>query len=317
MKLFPCELHCHTVHSDGDFTPAALQRAAAENALALIALTDHNTKSGTLELDKTLCPFIPGIEWTTYFGHMLVLGGTGSVDWRDAVPDNIDEKTALLKKSGAAVGIAHPFQLGSPMCTGGRWQFNVQSWDNIDYIEVFHESFLPTDENKRAYKLWRSLLDGGHRLGASYGRDWHRPETAALPRGCTYIQSACERLTPAAALRAIQAGQTLPSVGAALSFSIVQGEAEYRLGENAKSGTATLKCTADLSARQALIKGFGIEYTEIRISTSAGETLLTFPACGGAGNAVLQAHSYYIAELWGKIGGEPALLAVTSPIYTA
>ncbi|MCD7722826.1 MAG: CehA/McbA family metallohydrolase [Clostridiales bacterium] len=317
MKLFASELHCHTVHSDGDFLPGELQKAAAKNELAIIALTDHNTKSAAGQLDESICGFITGIEWTTYFGHMLVLGGSGFTDWRDAVPDNIDEKTAVLQKNGAAVGVAHPFQLGSPMCTGGRWQFNVKSWENIDYIEIFHESFLPTQENTKAYKLWLKLLDSGHRLGATYGRDWHRIEKTAAPRGCTYIEMCAESPTAAAALSAIKAGRTVPSVGAELFFSIVQNSNEYHLGQNAQPGAAVIKCSANLESRRKFLHGFGIKYSEIKIKTNRGKTLLSLPAGGGSGNALLMSNSYYIAELWGKIAGQNALLAVTSPIYTA
>ena len=81
MKYIPCELHCHTIHSDGDFTPKSLQQAAKENELSLIALTDHNTFSGAKELNGDIIPFIKGIEWTTYFGHMLVLGAKSFVHW--------------------------------------------------------------------------------------------------------------------------------------------------------------------------------------------------------------------------------------------
>ena len=67
---------------------------------------------------------------------MLVLGANDFVDWRDAQPDNIDEKIKQVKAVGGIVGIAHPYQLGSPLCTGGRWEFNVRDWRNVDYIEV-------------------------------------------------------------------------------------------------------------------------------------------------------------------------------------
>lgn len=92
MSYLPCELHCHSVHSDGSFSVAELLRRAYDDHLALIALTDHNTVSGHGELDDSITPAVPGIEWTTFFGHMLVLGARDFVDWRDAVPANIDEK---------------------------------------------------------------------------------------------------------------------------------------------------------------------------------------------------------------------------------
>ena len=98
MSYLPCELHCHTIHSDGDFTVSELQKAAVDDHLAIIALTDHNTFSGWDELDDNIIPAIRGIEWTTYFGHMLVLGANDFVDWRDAQHDNIDEKIKTNKE---------------------------------------------------------------------------------------------------------------------------------------------------------------------------------------------------------------------------
>ena len=43
-----CDLHTHTVHSDGSLTPTELVREAKEKNL-IIALTDHNTVSGLPE----------------------------------------------------------------------------------------------------------------------------------------------------------------------------------------------------------------------------------------------------------------------------
>ena len=43
-----CDMHTHTVHSDGSLTPAELVREAKERNL-IIALTDHNTVSGLPE----------------------------------------------------------------------------------------------------------------------------------------------------------------------------------------------------------------------------------------------------------------------------
>ena len=100
-RWFACELHCHTVHSDGDFTVPALLEAARARHLDGIALTDHNTFSGYMEAKASVSPVVlGGIEWTTYFGHMLVLDCAQYVDWRDAKPDTIDEKMRLVHENG-------------------------------------------------------------------------------------------------------------------------------------------------------------------------------------------------------------------------
>lgn len=64
------DLHLHTRHSDGTFTPAEVVRRAAEAGLACIALTDHDTLAGLPAMMK-LCAgagieFIPGIELTAH-----------------------------------------------------------------------------------------------------------------------------------------------------------------------------------------------------------------------------------------------------------
>ena len=45
----PCDLHTHSVYSDGTYTPAELIDEAVKRGLSAIALTDHNTASGVPE----------------------------------------------------------------------------------------------------------------------------------------------------------------------------------------------------------------------------------------------------------------------------
>ncbi|MBR5438047.1 MAG: CehA/McbA family metallohydrolase, partial [Clostridia bacterium] len=175
-KWHPCELHCHTLHSDGGFTVKELMETAKARQLSGICLTDHNTFSGYEETKEFSSPAVlRGIEWTTYFGHMLVLDCKGDVDWRNAVPDNIDEKMKEVHSFGGLVGIAHPFQLGTPICTGGHWDYNIKDFSLVNYMEIWSEGEpLMTPANKRAKKWWLSLLDKGYRISPTFGRDWHR-----------------------------------------------------------------------------------------------------------------------------------------------
>lgn len=64
-----CDLHAHTIASDGSFTPTELIRYAKEKGLGAIAVTDHDTVDGLEE--AIACgnaigqKVIPGIEMTT------------------------------------------------------------------------------------------------------------------------------------------------------------------------------------------------------------------------------------------------------------
>jgi predicted metal-dependent phosphoesterase TrpH len=61
------DLHTHSTASDGSLSPAALIRAAGEQGVSALALTDHDTTSGleeaAAEAKKRGIRFIPGIEF--------------------------------------------------------------------------------------------------------------------------------------------------------------------------------------------------------------------------------------------------------------
>ncbi|MDE5974874.1 MAG: CehA/McbA family metallohydrolase [Eubacterium sp.] len=314
MSYLPCELHCHTLHSDGDFSVKELQEAARENHLFLIALTDHNTMSGWDELDDSILPVIRGIEWTTYFGHMLVLGAGEFVDWRDAVPDNIDEKIKQIKACGGLVGVAHPYQMGSPVCTGGRWEFNVRDWRNVDYIEIWHEDMNKiSSENVKSVELWTSLLDKGCRVAASYGRDWHRLESNGH-YGCTYIDIDGE-ITPQNALRGIRMGKTVVSTGAKFFFRVHRHGNTYAIGDTVKRGNYIFSFFTDLHSREKDAGEESVVYKTIKVISNGGKVVLETRYNEKHVRLRMEKGQWYRAELWGTVDGEAVPLAITSPIY--
>ena len=315
MSYLPCELHCHTYHSDGKFSPAELQTAAKENELSLIALTDHNTFSGCAELDNKIIPAISGIEWTTYYGHILVLGANGFVDWRNATPKNIDEKLSEVKAQGGIIGIAHPFQLGSPFCTGGRCEFDIKDYSNVDYIEIFHESFSKQNsENEKALAFYSELLDRGFHLAATYGRDWHSNKPKGQ-FGCTYIDFD-GKPTDKRAMQAIKSGKTVASSGAKLFFEIDQNGKSYTLGSTADSGEAVINIFCDVYSRAKNNYCDNISYSEIRIVSNGNECVYKAHLNETGIKLGLLPEHWYRAELWGTIDGKKMPLAVTSPVYT-
>jgi hypothetical protein len=122
-RWIPCELHTHTKNSDGNYTLLELVNKAKEIGLECIALTDHNTISGypqiTDEVIKTGIQIIRGIEWTTFYGHMVVLGAKKYVDWRTAGPADIKKalprsmKQEDLRESHIHMNSEAPFAQGA------------------------------------------------------------------------------------------------------------------------------------------------------------------------------------------------------------
>ena len=75
-----CDLHTHSVFSDGTYTPTELIEAAEKMGLSAVALTDHNTTGGLKEFLSAAAgkPWhaVAGVEFSTDWGdtELHILG---------------------------------------------------------------------------------------------------------------------------------------------------------------------------------------------------------------------------------------------------
>lgn len=312
-KWYPCELHCHTVHSDGDFTVDGLIETAKERGLKGICLTDHNTYSGREEAVKEKeLTVLQGIEWTTYFGHMLVLGADRFVEWRDAVPENIDEKMKQVHSAGGLVGIAHPYQLGTPICTGGRWDFKVKDFSLVNYMEIWSEGEpLMNSPNLRARAWLHKLLSEGYRIAPTMGRDWHRKERNKRKGACTYLLCEGESLTAKGMKDAIKNGRTTVSAGPLFYFETDRGET---VGDEIEEGERTFRFIIDDERFLSINPDYEVVPERVLLLT---DNLKTAAECKANEEIKISLKKgYYTAELYGRIGEkENDLIAFTAPVY--
>ena len=167
-----CDLHTHSVFSDGTCTPAEIIDAAIDMGLSAVALTDHNTVSGHYKIRKIMaeqglplqCAY--GMEYTTYFGHIVCPVLEKYVPW-----DCIDRhKPELLfkacKEAGGITGIAHPFSYGEPFAKGCRFEMKISDFSDVDYIEIINNPEPIHTVNGPAIRWWEQLVLGGVRLSA-------------------------------------------------------------------------------------------------------------------------------------------------------
>ena len=188
MKFIRAELHNHSTESDGALSVETLAAYAAEKNFGVLALTDHNTTSGHAKAYDAIrragyaLALLPGVEITTFFGHILALGLVQMPDITTLDPRAPEPFFAMLRTAGArAVGIAHPFSVGSPLFIGCRFDMEMHDWNAVDYIEVFNTSVSesgmgahPMAEafigNSRALALWERLVLHAERGGCGTGR---------------------------------------------------------------------------------------------------------------------------------------------------
>ena len=87
--MIKCDLHNHSLCSDGRFTPKEVIKLAKDKNLNFVALTDHDTVSGLdeafIEAKNSNINFVPGIELSTeYKGKSIhVLGFFTTNDYKD------------------------------------------------------------------------------------------------------------------------------------------------------------------------------------------------------------------------------------------
>lgn len=187
------ELHNHTVESDGSLTCEELTEYLAADHVDAFAITDHNTTSGQAKIEKLLkekhypIELIYGMEYTTYFGHILCLNLTKYVPWNSIDQHRPELLFEAARKKGALVGIAHPFSYGDPFARGCRFEMTVTDYSKVDFIEIFNNPESLHEVNERGTNLWMSLIFSGYKITATSGMDLHNRAKLA---GCyaTYIE---------------------------------------------------------------------------------------------------------------------------------
>ena len=187
------ELHNHTVESDGSLTCQELTEYLAADHVDAFAITDHNTTSGQQKIEQLLeekhypISLIRGMEYTTYFGHILCLNLSKYVPWNSIDQHRPERLFEAAREKGALVGIAHPFSYGDPFARGCRFEMTISDYSKVDFIEIFNNPESLHEVNERGTNLWMSLIFSGYQITATSGMDLHNRAKLA---GCyaTYIE---------------------------------------------------------------------------------------------------------------------------------
>ncbi|MFC0334973.1 CehA/McbA family metallohydrolase [Paenibacillus sepulcri] len=329
MKWLACELHTHTLHSDGKQTLHELAAGAAKLGFDGLALTDHNTMSGLADKEAveqaTGLVILPGMEWTTFYGHMVTVGLSALADWREANRGNIHSGVSAVHHHGGAAGLAHPFRIGSPACTGCYWEYEVDDWNSLDYIEVWSGTFAPIKtDNSRAFSLWTDKLNEGYRLAATSGRDWHEQSETDEPVSVTYLGLEDEAgQVSEEAVKALRQGRVSVTIGplVTLELEATEGGPAYGLGSivPADEASTSARITIDFAVRSGL---WDLPNPDYRILLTSNNGVLEerpLEASDGTQDlhfAVPREGLLWIrAELRGIVRGVRTMVAFTNAIY--
>lgn len=115
------DLHVHTSYSDGAEDPIKMIEFSIRKRLGIIAITDHDTNRGYFKitsfygkakLKELGVIVVPGVEISTYLGHIVVLGVDVPIELGNALPRKSSIVRLLEKlrdKFNAIIILAHPY----------------------------------------------------------------------------------------------------------------------------------------------------------------------------------------------------------------
>ncbi|WP_129114298.1 CehA/McbA family metallohydrolase [Halegenticoccus tardaugens] len=225
------DIHLHTVHSDGQYTPSEVVSRAADADLDFVVPTDHNTPTANLvwgEHARSDLLVINGEEPTTRAGHYSAIGLEPGqwIDWRylpedDQLPRFVEE----VRDVGGFTVAQHPF------CPykGCDWRFG---YEHVDTIEVWNGPWTADDD--RSVELWDELLRDGLAIPAVGGSDSHGPDRDL---GHPQMVVRAPRLAVDAILPELKAGRSYvaASTDVALRMSVRAGRDRAEIGETVEA----------------------------------------------------------------------------------
>lgn len=163
--MLRADLHVHTRYSkDSTASPAKIVQHCLEAGINCLAVTDHNSISGALEL-KRIAPFevIVGEEVETTGGEIIGLFMS------EEIPSHLspDETVARIKDQGGLVCIPHPFDRFRHH-SRLRAEALKRITTEIDLIEVFNSRTYLLRDSARALEFATE-----HGLPGTVGSDAH------------------------------------------------------------------------------------------------------------------------------------------------
>lgn len=235
------ELHNHTDQSDAKITCRQLIDHMEADSADCFAITDHNTTSGQPIIRKILAEenrkvkCLYGMEYTTYYGHIVCPVLEQYVPWDSINRRNPELLFEACKKAGAVTGVAHPFSYGDPFARGCRFEMEITDFTNVDYIEIINNPEPLHEVNEPGILWWEELVLSGVKISACAGMDLHKTDDMSM-NFATYIEGTEDGDAAEELRAALSVQRTWVSKGMLVTWETVGNSLRFALCDVKKPG---------------------------------------------------------------------------------
>jgi len=180
------DLHVHSIHSDGRNTVCEVITLARNRGLNLISVVCSSAVSQNYELniDSYRDPIvIPGMEVTTFYGHMNIFNIKRYVDFRRKSREDFEKLIEEVHSDGGLISVNHPDLSREPMCRD--CPFRYRDVKGFDAIEIWNGPWHIL--NSESLLWWHHLLTEGFRVTAIGGSDYHGVDLTRLGEPTTWV----------------------------------------------------------------------------------------------------------------------------------
>jgi hypothetical protein len=252
-RWYAGDLHVHSKES-GDASPSidAVATFARGRGLDFVELSEHNTVSqldflGDVQPRHPKLLLLPGVEFTTYFGHANGIGATQYVDHHFGVAGaSLDAAVEAFAAQGAVLSINHPvLDLGNN-CIGCAWKQAVPK-AQLGGVEIGTGGWDKTGLlfTKQAIAWWDRLLAQGLHLAPLGGSDDHSGGTGTgafdSPIGNPTTMVWAEELSAAGIVEGIRQGRTVVKLQGPGDPMVELTSGPARVGDTLHVAKATLQ----------------------------------------------------------------------------
>ncbi len=216
-RWYAGDFHVHSIESnDAEPTLDEIATFAESRGLDFVHISDHNIHTALdymtdAQANHPKMLFVPGVEYTTYWGHASAVGATQWVDDRTELPGHgIEQAVAQYHDQGAFFSPNHPALNLGDACIGCGWQQDLPV-DQMDGIEIGTGKFGLI--NQDAIKMWDEFSDTGRHLVPLGGSDDHKGGTLEgtfdAPIGSPTTMVWAKELSVAGILEGLRSGRTV------------------------------------------------------------------------------------------------------------